>query len=126
MAHINKGNPNPSPETRFGAPNGNAPGKTSEQRAAEIKNAELATKIRTRFLNALHNVVEADTLDSQALERISGDILRLLRDAEDRGLGTPKTSVDISNPDGSLQREPIQAAVLAALSKIHGDSPNGK
>ena len=126
MARINKGNPNPSPATRFGAPNGPTPGKTSEQRELEIKNAELATKIRAKFLNALHNVVAKDQLDEQSLGRISGDILRLLKESEDRGLGTPKASVDLSNSDGTLQREPIQAAVLDILTKIHGDSTHGK
>jgi len=32
-----------------------------------------------------------------------------------------KETVDISNEDGSLQREPVQAEVIKALSKLHDD-----
>lgn len=110
---------NRSHETRFGGPRGNPNGKTSLQRELEIQNAELATKIRARLLKAVHAVVEQAT-DEAALAQVEADVLRLLKDSEDRGLGAPKASVDISNPDGSLQREPIQKEVIAALSKIHG------
>ena len=43
----------PPKHTRFGEPNGNPVGKTSTQRAMEIANAERATRIRVRFLEAL-------------------------------------------------------------------------
>lgn len=115
-----QGNKNPSPATRFKVgQRANPQGKTSRQRELEIENAELATKIRARLLKAVHAVVEQAT-DEQALAQVEADVLRLLKDSEDRGLGAPKASVDISNPDGSLQREPIQKKVIAALSKIHG------
>jgi len=48
-----KGNPNPSPATRFGAGNrANPIGKTSETRRMELENAERAMRIRQRILNA--------------------------------------------------------------------------
>lgn len=123
-----RGNPNPSPATRFKPGTiANPRGKTSEQRAAEMRNAQIATEIRGRMLEQLHARVLDDETGSQAIAAIDADVLRLLKDSEDRGLGTPKASVDISNADGSLQREPIQAEVIKALAKLHdGRSPKRK
>lgn len=114
-----RGNPNPSPSTRFGTGNGPSPGKTSEQRKAEIRNAEIATKIRTRLLEAVNAALQDDTSTDNALARIEANILKLIKDSEDRGLGQPKASVDLSNQDGTLKPEPIQEAVLAALAAKH-------
>lgn len=96
-------NPNPSPETRFKP--GEAPnpgGKTSEQRQREIANAERATKLRGRLLVALEKRLDqADEMgDTKASEAIQADILRLLKDSEDRGLGTPVATVHGAGPDG--------------------------
>lgn len=116
-------NQNPSPETRFGGPRGNTPGKTSEQRQAEIRNAWLATKIRGQMLEALATAIEETP--ASALTRIEPAALKLLKDAEDRGLGTPKASVDISNDDGSLKQEPVRDIVLEALKTIHAKPDAG-
>ena len=113
-----RGNPNPSPSTRIGAGNGPHPGKTSEQRKAEIRNAELATKIRTRLLEAVQATLQDDTSTANAIARIEANILKLIKDSEDRGLGQAKAAVDVSNEDGSLQQAPIQQAVLIALNKM--------
>lgn len=117
-----RGNPNPSPSTRFGTGNV-SPGKTSEQRKAEIRNAELATKIRTRLLEAVQAALQDDPSTANALARIEANILKLIKDSEDRGLGQPKAAVDVSNDDGSLQQGPILEAVLAALAAKHGTKP---
>ena len=115
-----RGNPNPSPATRFKPGTVNNPrGKTSEQREAEIRNARIATEIRGKMLEALRQRVLDDVTGSQAIAAIDGDVLRLLKDTEDRGLGAPKALVDISNTDGTLQREPVQDAILGALAKLH-------
>lgn len=116
-----RGNPNPSPETRFGGPRGNIPGATSEQRQMEIRNAWLATKIQAQMLEAVAASVENDPAAS--LARIDPATLKLIKDAQDRGLGAPKASVDVTNADGTLQRAPIQELVVAALTKIHAGKP---
>lgn len=101
----------------------NPGGKTSEQRKAEIRNAELATKIRTRLLEAVQATLQDDTSTANALARIEANILKLIKDSEDRGLGQAKAAVDVSNDDGSLQQGPILEAVLAALAAKHGTKP---
>lgn len=118
-----RGNPNPSPSTRIGTGNGPSPGKTSEQRKAELRNAELATNIRTRLLEAVQATLQDDTSTANAIARIEANILKLIKDSEDRGLGQPKAAVDVSNDDGSLQQGPILEAVLAALAAKHGTKP---
>jgi len=118
-----KGNPNPSPQTRFGAGvSGNPIGKTSEQRQMEIRNAWLATRIQAQMLEAVAATIEDNP--ASALSRIEPATLKLVKDAQDRGLGAPKASVDLTNTDGSLSRKPTQEEVTAHLRKIHdGPSP---
>jgi hypothetical protein len=117
-----KGNPNPSPSTRFGAPGGPAVGKTSEQRQLEVRNAWIATEIRGRLLDAVKATLQEDTSTENALARIEANVLKLLKDSEERGLGAPKASVDLTNSDGSLKSRQ-EDAVLDALTKIHGTQP---
>lgn len=116
-----KGNPNPSPATRFGpGNNANPKGMTSRHRELIIENAERAVAIRNRMLEVLQTRLAADKDGGLAIAAIGADILRLLKDAEDRGLGAPKASVDIQNPDGSLSnRDTLQALVVEHLKKLH-------
>lgn len=114
-----RGNPNPSPATRFKPGQAANPGgKTGLQRELEIQNAELATRIRSRLLKAVFAVVDQAT-DEAALNQVEADVLRLLKDSEDRGLGAPKASVDLSNADGSLR--PSHEAITDYLRSIHGN-----
>lgn len=105
-------------ETRFGGPRGNTPGKTSRQRELEIENAELATKIRSRLLKAVHAIV-SKAKDAQALAMVEADLLRLLKDSEERGLGTPKASVDVTT-DGKALPAAVDLSRLstAALAEL--------
>lgn len=88
-----KGNPNPSPATRFTS-SGNPAGKTKEQRQAESRAAEIAAQLRLAALIRLQEKVESGELDATAT--ISSDVLRLFKDSEDRAHGTPKQSVDMN------------------------------
>lgn len=117
-----RGNPNPSPETRFKPGKiANPKGRTSEQRQAEVRNAWLATDIRTKLLERLQASLEDEAVLAEAVNNI--DLLKLLKDAEERGLGSPKANLDLSNSDGTLQRVPTRDAVLAALAKKHDGKP---
>lgn len=100
---------------------GNPGGKTAAQRQAEVRNAELATQIRTRLLEKLYASLGDDAVLAEAASNV--DLLKLLKDSEERGLGAPKSNLDLSNADGSLQRIPTQEAVLVALSKKHNGKP---
>jgi len=120
---VPRGNPNPSPSTRFGAPGGNTPGRTTEQREAEIRNAWIATKIRAQMLEAVAARLEDNP--AAALDRIDPATLKLIKDAEDRGLGTPKASVDLNNPDGNLKPAPVGEMVQELLEAIHAKPDAG-
>jgi hypothetical protein len=88
-----KGNPNPSPATRFKVGDRpNPAGKTSEQKKAEMKAGELAAQIQLRMLEALKEAVAAN--DGAALQAIAADPLRLIKDAMDREYGTAVQKVE--------------------------------
>jgi hypothetical protein len=98
--------------------NRNPQGKTSAQKKQEYANAEVATRLRGRMLEALENeLIEADEAelaavmenDTKRLKKvnaaklmINANVLKLLKDTEDRGLGTPIQSVNIESPSGSM------------------------
>lgn len=86
----------PPVHTRFGAGNkANPQGKTAEQKRLEMQNAELAMSIRNRLLTALQGVLNEDpTKETIVDSHITNEILKLLKDSEDRGLGAPVQAVD--------------------------------
>ena len=92
-----QGNPNPSPETRFKkGQSGNPGGKTSAQRKAEVKAAEIAKQIEARLLSAL-----AAQSDAELIKGLTGgDITRLVKNAMDREYGTPTQKVEASGAGG--------------------------
>jgi len=116
-----KGNPNPSPATRFGAGNkANPNGKTSEQKRLEYANAEAAMRIRERILRAAEaRLVECST-DEVLDQFVEAAMLKLIKDSEDRGLGAPVQQVDNTSSDGSMSPRDVSAAVLEALKAKHG------
>jgi hypothetical protein len=84
----------PPKNRQFGQPEGNPPGKTSAQKKLEMENATLATQAKNRFLRALV-AVQAEQSTEQVLAGMTGaDILRLIKDAEDRAHGTPTQRVE--------------------------------
>lgn len=101
----------------------NPNGKTSAQRKREIANAERATKLRGRLLVALEKKLNAadEIGDAAAAESIQADILKLLKDSEDRGLGTPIATVRGPGDDGEhLVRQSFDPTKLSdtALREI--------
>lgn len=89
-------NPNPNPSTRFKP--GQCPnpgGKTSEQKRLELENAERAMRIRDRLLRSVEAKLAESDMDA-SIEFVEAAMLKLLKDSEDRGLGAPKQSVDVS------------------------------
>jgi hypothetical protein len=85
-------NPNPSPETRFKPGETlNPHGKSSAQRKAEVKAAEIAANLRLAILSRMQERLDAgDSVE----DMLSSDALRLFKDSEDRAHGTPKQSVE--------------------------------
>jgi hypothetical protein len=104
---------------------GNPGGKTSAQRKLEIENLELAQRAKNRFLRALVAKQEEQSTDD-VLDGLSGsDILRLIKDAEDRVMGTPRQSVDHTSTDGSMTPKGIPDELTAALDAIAGKVAGG-
>lgn len=81
-----------------------------------MRNAWLATVIQSQMLEAVAAQVEGNP--GAALARIEPATLKLIKDAQDRGLGAPKAAVDHTNSDGSLR--PHHGAVDDYLRSIHG------
>lgn len=110
-------NPNPSPATRFGAPNGNRSngGKTAEQKRAEYAAAEKAALIREKMISSIMEKIEGG---GDPLEFIDPATLKLLKDSEDRAHGTPQQSVDHTS-DGEKITMPTEVVLKAA--RDHGN-----
>lgn len=116
-----KGNPNPSPETRFKPGDewaGNGKGKTSAHRRAEVAAAERAALIRDRALSEMLEKIERGEMT--ALEAITSDNLRLFKDSEDRAHGTPKQSVQ----HGSDPDNPMPTLIRIEAASVNSDDPS--
>ena len=107
-------NDNPSPETRFKpGQSGNPGGKTASHRAAEVKAAELAAKVQLDLVQALANAIDAQDGDEARIDHIRSDVLKLLKDAQDRGFGQPTQPQEITSPDGSAGPSVIRIVAAA-------------
>lgn len=104
-------NPNPSPATRF-KPGNRGGGMTSETVRLNYASAELAAKIRNAMLS---DVAEKLAAGADALELLSGDTLRLIKDSEDRAHGTPKQAVEVdATIRATISARPLTAKEWAA------------
>jgi hypothetical protein len=115
------------PEGRPFAPgqSGNPGGKTSAQKKLEMENATLAQQAKNRFLRALV-ALQAEQSTEEVLAGMTGaDLLRLIKDAEDRAHGTPKQAVDVTSSDGSMTPKGVPDDVRAALDAIAGKIAGG-
>lgn len=91
----------PPKSRQFGQPNGNPSGSTTAMRKRQIENAEKATEIRQRLLDAvLAKLVDADVDDAAAM--VDNALNALIKDTENRGLGMPTQQVDNTSSDGSV------------------------
>lgn len=107
-------NPNPSPETRFTS-SGNPMGKTSAQREAEVKAAEISAKVRLAALIRMQEKIDSGEMD--ALEAVTSDNLRLFKDSEDRAHGTPKAAIDHTSSDKSMTPQTIERVIVYPKGK---------
>ena len=113
---IGKGKPPKA--TQFKPGNKAGLGKTSEQKLMKMANAQAATRIQARLLQALEGqMLEDDTKKTIVDNFIKAEVLKLVKDAQDRGLGTAKQSVDLSSTDGTMTpaREMSDAQLQAII-----------
>lgn len=109
----------PPQNRRFGQPEGNPNGKTSEQKRLEMQNAEAAMRIRARALHAVEaKLVECSTDEAVSL-LVEAAMLKLLKDSEDRGLGAPVQA--ITNPDGTFSK-PTRIELIAVTPDKEPDA----
>jgi len=99
---------------------GNPGGKSAAQRKREIRNATIATRLRGKMLAALEKKLKEaeEAADAEAISMINNDILRLLKDTEDRGLGAPEQLISHQSPDGSMS--PRRVELVAKPVKADG------
>ena len=101
----------PPKHTRFGAGNNaNPAGKTSEQKRLEYANAEAAMRIRERILRAAEARLTECSTEEVLAKFVESAMLKLLKDSEDRGLGSPVQP--LSNPDGKLTPQVIARVII--------------
>lgn len=102
----------PPVHTRFGAGNrANPIGKTSAHRKAEIAAAELAAKVRLEMVEALSDAFD-NAESKEKIEQIRSDVLRLLKDSEDRGFGQATQPIDNTSSDGSMSPTKIEIVAV--------------
>jgi hypothetical protein len=82
---------------------GNPGGKSSEQKRREMRAAELATMLRLAELEAQAKALEAGTLPG-----VTGDNLRMWKDAEERGLGAPTQTIEANVGVKKITRRKIE------------------
>lgn len=112
-------NPNPSPATRFKPGNvANPGGMSPEVRARNDRTADLASQFREKLISATMERVSAG---ENPLDLMTADLLRVLKDSEDRAHGTPKQAVDHTSSDGSMTPKGLDPTLLsdAALAEVH-------
>ena len=115
------GNPNPSPDTRFklGNPGG---GKTAEQKRFEYEAAEMSARIRHKVLSVIAENMESGLSPIEGMT--AADILRLMKDSEDRAHGTPKQTVHGAGDDGEhLHKVSADEAFVRLASRLAGTAP---
>jgi hypothetical protein len=90
---------------------------SAEVRARNDRTADLASQFRERLLSATMEKVQAG---ENPLDLMTADLLRVLRDSEDRAYGTPKQPVEHAGEGGGPIKHQVSsddafAAFVAAL-----------
>jgi hypothetical protein len=78
---------------------GNPGGLSKELRAQIAANAEKATRIRAALLAKVEALIDPET--GAFADDISGELLKLIKDSEDRGLGAPTNKTALTDADGN-------------------------
>lgn len=108
-------NPNPDPRYQWKkGQSGNPGGKTSAHRKAEVRAAEAAALVQADLVEALARVL-SEAGDEQKVNNIRSDVLKLLKDAQDRGFGAPVQHVDQTSSDGTMS--PTKVEIVAVGKK---------
>jgi hypothetical protein len=100
-----KGNPNPSPETRFKPGNvANPGGMSAAVRERNDRTADMASQFREKLISA---TMEKLAQGFDPFELLTPEVIRIVKDSEDRAHGTPKQSVEHGGEGGG----PLQVLI---------------
>lgn len=92
------GNPNPSPATRFKPGQvANPGGMSPEVRARNDRTADLASQFREKLISTTMEKLAAGV---DPFELLTPEVIRIVKDSEDRAHGTPKQSVEHAGEGG--------------------------
>lgn len=92
---------------------GNPGGKSAAHRKAEVDAAEAAAQSRLAAVQAFANLMNGCATDEDKAALVSSDVLRLWKESEDRGFGSPQQHIDNTSSDGTHSM-PTQIVVKAA------------
>lgn len=108
----------PERDTRFKpGVSGNPGGATSEQLQKRKANRDAAFALEERLLAALKK--DMDERESEIINHIRADVLKLIHTAIEREDGKAKARVDLSSEDGTMSPAATQDAVLEAIRRKH-------
>lgn len=89
----------------------------------EVKNAEKATVIRGKLLDALADAMK----DGARVEHIESNVLRLIKDSEDRGLGSPIQPHEVTNQDApTIDASKLSDKAIEELLNAQSDTGGSK
>lgn len=123
----------------------NPGGKTSEQKRREMRNAEMATRLQEFLLerevaaitepanpSASEHVRQAlaDVLSPSQLATVlstltvalTNERLKLIKDAQDRGLGSPTAKTAFTDPDGNAMPGKLTIEYVSVASPGEGEA----
>ncbi len=81
----------------------------------------MAARLRHRMISGL---TERADEGGNAADLLTSDVLRLLKDSEDRAHGTPKQAVDHTSSDGSMTPQiPASQRIIDRINAIAERSP---
>ena len=115
-----RGNPNPSPKTRFKpGQSGNPAGIPKARRHLLDEAADMAAQIQHRVLEATLSMMREHPEKERALEFLTPDTRQLMKELLDRAEGTAKQSIAHTSPDGSMTPKlDLSGLSDAALAEI--------
>ena len=75
-------------------------GKTADQKRLEYEAAEMSARIRHKLLSVIAEKMDSSEVDAdEVASMLNSDLLRLMKDSEDRAHGTPKATTEIHGAD---------------------------
>lgn len=96
---------------------------SSEIKQLLIQNATMASVIRKRLLTGIIDLMEGDP---EYIPPLTSDVLKLLRDSEDRGFGMPTKHIELGKDERASRIDPTALSnealseVMAQLESIDG------